>query len=418
MHRKHIRRWHKLLAASASLVAILAGLFVAPATAATGPQVSMFWADTASTNQLNVYFYLMTDVSLQSISSDSFITFGTATGCQIENNFSQSSFQAISVSGCSEGTVALQLGANSISDSHGNWGPGEGAFTNFTIIDRTAPAFTFANQTASIEPAPFSIQVDMSESAKLVAPQLAPTISGEGCSISKTTEGMNALIFEITGCNPGAQVALTIQPQSFYDFAGNLGPVTTVASQTFSIASPVSTQVLPSPVLAATPTATPTSTPTSPPAPTSAPSPTPTPTPTATPQPTAQPTQAAVPIVEPVEPPAPPALEPEPIDLSPEQLVPVAVQTLPTVAPDLLERVVAARVAAKPQPPVELPVAETPVQQAAEPQVISAATNFESKQDLSWLAYVMIAIAALLAAIAAALLIRRRVARMPRLRIA
>jgi hypothetical protein len=54
----------------------------------------------------------------------------------------------------------------------------------------------------------------------------------------------------------------------------------------------------------------------------------------------------------------------------------------------------------------------------AEPEVISVAANFESKPDLSWLASVLISGAAILAAVGIVIYLRRRTARMPRLRIA
>ena len=122
MHRKQIRRWHKLLAASASLIAILAGIFMAPASANNAPSVDMFWADVSRTNQSVLTFYLMTNATIKNLEASDFYVFGSASGCVVDDGFSQASFHVVTVRGCSDGTVAVQLGANSVSDLSLNWG--------------------------------------------------------------------------------------------------------------------------------------------------------------------------------------------------------------------------------------------------------------------------------------------------------
>jgi hypothetical protein len=150
MHRKQIRRWHKLLSASASVIAILGGVVMAPASANNAPSVDMFWADVSQTSQSTATFYLMTNSAIKNFESSDLMTIGSATGCRIEDSFSPASFHVITVTGCSDGTVAVQLGANSISDLSDNWGPAQGAVSDFTVIDRAAPVFTF-------EPAPTTV---------------------------------------------------------------------------------------------------------------------------------------------------------------------------------------------------------------------------------------------------------------------
>ena len=236
MHRKHIRRWHKFLAASASLVAILGGIFAAPASAVSPPSVDMFWPDVSRTNQSVAYFYLMTNVSIKNLEPGDFLIMGTASGCSIDSNFSESSFQVVAVSNCSDGTLALQLGANSVSDLSGNWGPAEGFSTETMTIDRTGPTFSFEPFAASSPDPSFNLIANVSESVTLADVLKQPTVTGEGCYAAGLTLSNQAMTFAITGCKPGARVTATIWANSYSDAIGNLGPAADVVSTAVEVA--------------------------------------------------------------------------------------------------------------------------------------------------------------------------------------
>ena len=392
MHRKHIRRWHKLLSASAALVAILAGIFAIPAQASTGPQIDMFWADTSATNRSDVYFYLMTDVPVKSISPAVFEIMGTATGCEMQNNFTQSSFQAITVSGCSEGTVALRIFANSISDISGNYGPAMGEVTGFTTVDRIAPQVTFATDVTSSTNGNFTLRALISEDTLLASPTGA-TVSGLGCTVASVTRDYRALLIEVQGCAPGVQAIVTIDAGVCIDAAGNLGPEQSIQSQTVQVDAPVAVAT-PTPTVMPTPTA----------------SPTPTTTPTATPTPTAAPTQAAVaPVVELPEPPAPPAPEPEPLFAGEEPAAEIASPIGEPAAEDYVERSFVQSEQIVQVNSEEVETAPTTTVEAPEPQqIISAFEPSEPARDLSWVMPAASTAATIFAAIATAVYLRRR----------
>ena len=431
MHRKYIRRWHKLLSASASLVAILAGLFVAPASAQAGPSVDMFWADVSHTNQSTAYFYLMTSTPISNLDAGDFLITGSATGCTIDATFSPSSFFAVAVNNCSDGTVGLQLGANSVSDLHGDWGPEFGYPTDFTIIDRTAPSFAFENVPLAVADPSFNLVATASEDVSQITSLVIPTISGDGCFIAGITKVNHTLTFAITGCNHGAQVVVTIYQDSFVDATGNTGPAADIVSPTINVAPIASTQTvppqnLPSQNLPPLPTPAPSATPTS--APTSTPTPmttsSATPTPTSTPTPMAEPTQAAVaPVVEHPAPPAPPVVEPEPVDLSPEQLALVAAPLAELPMADSFERTyappkVSEALAQNPEPANQSqPFAAQPAPQAQAPKIVTAVEPTEPELNLSWVAPVTGVVATALAAIGMAMLFRKRKLVLPRLRL-
>ena len=402
MHRKHIRRWHKFLAASASLVAILGGIFAAPASAVSPPSVDMFWPDVSRTNQSVAYFYLMTNVSIKNLEPGDFLIIGTATGCTIDSNFNASSFQVVAVSNCSDGTLALQLGANSVSDLSGNWGPTEGFSTETMTIDRTAPAFSFEPFAATSPDPSFNLIANVSESVTLADVLQQPTITGEGCYAAGLTLSNQVMTFAITGCKPGAQATATIWANSYRDAIGNLGPATDVVSSVVTVAGASTQTVVPAPLPTATPTATPT--------PTLAPSPTPNQTAEATPV-----------AVEQTPPPSPPAAEA------------VAQPTFELVAETKLEEeaeVVAETTAsATVQPRVEaVAAAVAPVllqQQVVEkvepvvepqPEMVSAVMPSKPGVNLSWVAPAASVMATALAAVGAAIFLRKRKLVLPRLR--
>ncbi|MFM1926597.1 MAG: hypothetical protein RLZ06_173 [Actinomycetota bacterium] len=291
MHRKHIRRWHKFLAASASLVALLGGIFAAPASAVSPPSVDMFWPDVSRTNQSVAYFYLMTNVSIKNLEPGDFLIMGTASGCTIDSSFSASSFQVVAVSNCSDGTLALQLGANSVSDLSGNWGPAEGFSTETMTIDRAAPVFSFEPFAATSPDPSFNLVANVSESVTLADVLKQPNVTGEGCYAAGLTLNNQVMTIAITGCKPGAQVTATIWANSYSDAIGNLGPAADVVSSVVIVAGPATQAVLPAPLPTELPSPAPTPTASPIPSPTASATPTPTPTPTATPTPT--PTQTA-----------------------------------------------------------------------------------------------------------------------------
>jgi hypothetical protein len=407
MHRKQIRRWHKLISASASVIAILGGVVMAPASANNAPSVDMFWADVSRTNQSTATFYLMTNSAIKNFESSDLMTIGSATGCKIDGPFSPASFHVITVTGCSDGTVAVQLGANSISDLHGNWGPATGAVSDFTVIDRTAPVFTFEPAPATVADGSFVVTASIDERADLIGTTMEPTLSGEGCYFAGITYATQSITFAITGCKPAAEVSVTILAKSFADQIGNYGPGLDVVSPVVNVKAAVQALPSPAPTSSATPTATP--------------MPTASPTASPTPLPTPEATLAVVPVVEPPSPPPAeqPAPTPEPV-FEAEQVVPFApVASIRAIEASFLIEPVAPRqprsnTAVTLTEPLPQPKTET----IAEPQPRAAPKTIATATNLSWVMPVASVVSAALGAIAGALIVRSRLRRNPRLRIA
>ncbi len=393
MHRKQIRRWHKLLSASASVIAILGGVVMAPASANNAPSVDMFWADVSRTNQSTATFYLLTNSAIKNFESSDLMTIGSAIGCKIEGSFSPASFHVIIVTGCSDGSVAVQLGANSVSDLSGNWGPAMGAVSDFTVIDRTAPVLTFEPAPSTVADGSFVLTASIDERADLVGTTMEPTLSGEGCYFAGITYATQSITFAITGCKPATEVSVTILAKSFVDQIGNHGPALDLASPVVKVQAAVQ----------------------------ATPAPTATPTATASPVPTPEATLAVVPVVEPPSPPPAeqPAPTPEPV-FEAEQVVPFApIASIRAIEASFVSEPVAPRqprsnaVVTLTEP---LPQPKTEVKIEPVPQAVSK--TIAPVMNLSWVMPAASVVSAALGAVAGALIVRSRLRRKPRLRIA
>lgn len=371
---------------------------MAPASANSTPAVSMFWADVSRTNQSAITFYLMTNVTIKNLEASDFYVFGSATGCTIDDSFSQSSFHVVTVRGCSDGTVAVQLGANSVSDLSLNWGPAEGFASDFTTVDRTAPYFTFdPTLTLSTDPS-FNLTAMVSEQVQLVDALMSPTVSGNGCSLSGVSIAAEKYTFATSGCMFGAESQVTIYANSYKDAIGNLGPAQNIVSQVVKVQA----AVLP------LPTASPSSSP----------------SPTSAPIAEATPVAIAQPPIDPPPAPEPPALNPEA-----EAVVPMA----PIASIRAIESAAGSTPVAPPAPrraasvaqsqPVQpetltnpLPAPKTAV--IAQPEPPAAVRASAPIANLGWVMPVAYVASIALGAVAGGLLVRSRLARKPRLRVA
>jgi hypothetical protein len=232
-------------------------------------------------------------------------------------------------------------------------------------------------------------------------------LSGEGCYFAGITYATQSITFAITGCKPAAEVSVTILAKSFADQIGNYGPGLDVVSPVVNVKAAVQALPSPAPTSSATPTATP--------------MPTASPTASPTPLPTPEATLAVVPVVEPPSPPPAeqPAPTPEPV-FEAEQVVPFApVASIRAIEASLVSEPVAPRrprsnaVVTLTEP---LPQPKTEVKIEPVPQAVSK--TIAPVMNLSWVMPAASVGSAVLGAVAGALIVRSRLRRNPRLRIA
>jgi hypothetical protein len=283
------------------------------------------------------------------------------------------------------------------------------------VIDRTAPVFTFEPAPTTVADGSFVLTASIDEPADLIGTTMEPTLSGDGCYFSGITYATQSITFAIAGCKPAAEVSVTILDKSFVDQIGNYGPGLDLASPMVKVQAAVQALPSPAPTSSATPTATP--------------FPTSTPTATPTPVPTPEATLAVVPVVEPPSPPAEqPVPTPEPV-FEAEQVVPLA----PVASIREIESAAGTKPVAPPTPRRTGAIAQTqPVQSETltnplpapqneaitEPEPQAVVTAIAPAMNLSWVMPAASAVSAVLGAVAGALIVRSRLRRNPRLRIA
>ena len=400
MHRKHIRRWHKLLSVSGILFTVIAGVSLPMANAAGGDStpIAIYGSSPYSNGPTQVQ-YIDFPGNVSGLAQSDFYFSGSATGCMLYPvpNITAFSF-SITVTNCSDGTFNLNLKANSVTDSNGATGPEYDFKGATTEINSKALQLEYFNQISSSTTSKVEWQVT---SNHLLATNSVfdATVNGSGCNLTQPIVSGYLMKIVAEGCNDGSQVSLSINIGAISDVYGNAGPGLPMVSEVVMVSFPMHT---------ATPTPTATTTPT----------PTPTATPTAQPTPSSTPTAESVvavvapppPPAEPPTPPQPPVIEQQPvaqpvveapvIDLPEQSVVPVEAIT------ESLAQIVETRKALVPSPaepieaPVVLPVRPTPV-------VRQISQRAESSLNWQPLGYLAIGLGGASGAVGATLMLKR-----------
>ena len=404
MHRKHIRRWHKLLSVSGIIVAVFGALLAPTANAQVGGPTPDGIYGPAFSNQATQTVYLDFPTNVVGLENKDLYFTGTATGCLLNQipNVTAFSF-AVQVSGCSDGKYRLNLKAESISYTNGKTGPTTDFVGAETWLNRSPLSVSFVNPPTAVSTSDIEWLVEINHPinpSELYSFELL----GSGCTLVSNTTVVNTVLVKVTGCRSGSTAALVIWEDAFTNPSGGTGPTTKVFSPNVSVTyevAPVATATpTPTPTATATPTPTPTATPTSQPAPSSAP--------------TAESTVAIVapppPPAEPPTPPQPPVIEQQPV-AQPVVQAPVIDVPEQAVVPvesisESLAQIVETREALvlSPAEPIEAPVV-LPVRPA--PVVRQISQRAESSINWQPLGYLAIGLSGVSGAVGATLMLKR-----------
>jgi hypothetical protein len=340
MHRKKIRRWHKLLSVSGIIVAIFGMLYVPMANAVTSvPTVLGIYGNDFSSAQTQTE-YVDFESDIVGLEVADFYFSGTATGCKVLSVPAVKAFSfSLQVGGCSEGSYFMHLKANSVAFENGVTGPTADFKGDPTQINRSPLSGTFENVPAQFDST--RMQWLFSTNQRIAPnPPYDFTVSGAGCFVAETGLVTTGMTIVVDGCKPGETVSLTINANALKSVYGNLGPVAAVASPAVPIVMPQAATPTPTVTPTASPTATPTASPTASPIPSvspfAAPTEPPTPTPTASPSASAAPSDAPASVavtIPPTDPPTPPVVVlQEPISPNVSDAEPVFAESEPSVS--------------------------------------------------------------------------------------
>jgi hypothetical protein len=195
--------------------------WTAPTSTLTPPQLS--------SNATTLSYAVTFSESVTGLTSSAFSVAGTAKGCELGTLEGSGASYTVDVTGCSEGTVQLELAAEAVVDAVGHPGPEPGVVASSVSIDRTSPT---AHLTAPATPsgaATLTYTVVFGEPVlDFDAADLSLAGSAAGCTAAIPAGSGASYTVAITGCSDGI-LGLTLQSGSVVDAAGNTGPVEAVA---------------------------------------------------------------------------------------------------------------------------------------------------------------------------------------------
>jgi spore germination protein YaaH len=113
------------------------GVAVAPT-----PPTSVFSFKTTTptpTRSSSISYKLVFGAAVTGLTAADLVRSGTASGCRVGTPTGSGATYAVSLSGCSAGSVVLSVRANAVRDGVGNSGPDAAVAASKVVIDRTAP---------------------------------------------------------------------------------------------------------------------------------------------------------------------------------------------------------------------------------------------------------------------------------------
>jgi hypothetical protein len=134
--------WVDLVGASSTIGVLMLVPELGTTTAWFGEQVAdatEATEATVATRAATIAFPLHFSTPVTRLTKASLTLSGTATGCTITSLSGSGADYSVSVYGCSEGTLAIAIGAGAAYDNLGYLAPAEDATSETVLIDRTAP---------------------------------------------------------------------------------------------------------------------------------------------------------------------------------------------------------------------------------------------------------------------------------------
>ena len=162
-----------------------------------------------------------------------------------------SSVFEITGSGCSEGSIELQVQSNAVEDPDGNTWPQTPISSSVVVVDTLPPTASVASASGPSQMVRHTFQFDFHEPISgltLASFAVAAGSTATGCSLSYTATSTRALV-TASSCLDGT-LAVSLLANSLVDEAGNIGPA-------HPLVSAVTTQTTIAPGVVSTPPAAP-----------------------------------------------------------------------------------------------------------------------------------------------------------------
>ena len=192
------------------------------------PSVVSFSAPTSPSNAAAPNFAIAFGQSITGFTADDMTLLGSATGCYVSNLVGTGASYTVTVSGCADGTLQVQLNPDTVTGSAP--GPVRAVTTSLITLDRTTPEInTITKATSANNLAVF--RLNFTEPVTGLAGDTTDfMVKGDSCTISSLTGSAADYVITISNCTDGRFAGLVLNQNTVIDAAGNLGP--TVLGQT------------------------------------------------------------------------------------------------------------------------------------------------------------------------------------------
>ena len=192
------------------------------------PSVVSFTAPTSPSNAVTPNFAITFGQSITGFTADDMTLLGTAASCYVSNLVGTGASYVVTVSGCTDGTLQVQLNPDTVTGSAP--GPVRAVTTSLSTLDRTTPEInTITKATSANNLAVF--RLNFTEPVTGLAGDTTDfMIKGDTCTISSLTGSAADYVITLSNCTDGRFAALVLNQNTVIDAAGNLGP--TVLGQT------------------------------------------------------------------------------------------------------------------------------------------------------------------------------------------
>lgn len=174
------------------------------------------------------------------IAAADFSNTGTATGCAITPSAASGSTITVTVTGCSEGTLILTLGAGNVTGPASSAQPATQSAAPTVTIDRTAPSVaSFTTRSAlRTNMASISFLLTLSEPVTgIEALDFSGAGTATGCIFHPGAGSGSTFTLTVTGCSEGTIIPRLVVGAAS-DMAGNGGPITRTDGPTVTRTGP------------------------------------------------------------------------------------------------------------------------------------------------------------------------------------
>jgi hypothetical protein len=197
------------------------------------PDVLSFTAPVSPSNAVTPTFSITFGQSVTGFTADDMTLLGTATGCYVSNLSGSAASYVVTVSGCTDGTLQVQLNPDTVIGSAP--GPVRAVSTALITLDRATPEVNTITKASSANNLAV-FRVNFTEPVTGLAGDNSDwLVKGDGCAISSLTGNSADYVITVSNCMDGRFAALVLNQNAVADAAGNLGPTVLGQSPTVRI---------------------------------------------------------------------------------------------------------------------------------------------------------------------------------------